>query len=65
MTKKLEELLNMSSIDDGSTDNLPEEIEPAQAIEVVSRVEKSLRDVDDIETALAKNGRITTAKEGT
>jgi len=52
MTKKLEELLNMSSIDDGSTDNLPEEIEPAQAIEVVSRVEKSLRDVDDIETAL-------------
>lgn len=51
MTKKLEELLNMAP-SDGSTDELPEEIQPSQAIEVVNQVEKSLKDVDDIETAL-------------
>lgn len=52
MTKKLEELLNIAPLDD-STEILPEEIEPSKAIEVVDKVEKELKEVDDIESALA------------
>jgi hypothetical protein len=52
MTKKLEELLNIAP-SDGSTEELPVEIEPSKAIEVVDKVEKELKEVDDIESALA------------
>ncbi|SVB24123.1 uncharacterized protein METZ01_LOCUS176977, partial [marine metagenome] len=44
MTKKLEELLNMAP-SDGSTDVLPDEIEPAKSLEVVEKVEKELQAV--------------------
>jgi len=52
MTKKLEELLNIAPLDD-STEELPEEVEPSKAIEVVDKVEKELEEVDNIESALA------------
>ena len=52
MTKKLEELLNIAP-SDGSTEVLPEEIEPAKSLEVVDKVEKELKAVDTIESALA------------
>jgi hypothetical protein len=52
MTKKLEELLNIAP-SDGSTEIVPEEIEPAKSLEVVDKVEKELKAVDTIESALA------------
>lgn len=54
MTKKLEELLNIApNVDKDDSTALPEEVDPHKSLETVDKVEKELKQVDTIESALA------------
>ena len=52
MTKKLEELLNVST-EDESEDKLPIEVDPEDSKDQIEELEKNLKEVDNIEKALS------------
>jgi acetolactate synthase small subunit len=52
MTKKLEELLNVSP-EDEAEDKLPIEVDPEDSKDQIEQLEKNLKEVDNIEKALS------------